>query len=210
MWLSGCSRGPAPTLVGRWLDQKEDAFLSFSEHEWCADVTKSPENVDLYRWVLQGGQLTLTPLTKNWALRVKPPTSQTWTVTLTTDTLRLTSAQGVVRKFKRMPAEKCEPTLVGKWRTKNRWACFGSNGEAMIILSQTKGTKRIPQGKYGEWFQYRVEGNKVRLDGYSPISRRRSVETTFLMQGDNLTFQTRAKERTWKRVQAFDWGEFGP
>lgn len=193
------------------MDVKEEAFVDFLDHEICAEVSKSPENVVVYRWKQQGAQVTMDPVSQNWAAGLKPPARQSWSVNPHKDGIRLVSSDGRVRKFRKVTNPKVDPSLVGVWKNRRRWTVYSPEGEAisLLYLAPRKGSK-IPGGFYGEWFQYQVADGRVRFDGYSPLLDRRGFGIPYDVTGDTLTLKFVPQPGVWQRASKVDWEEIQP
>lgn len=212
--LMGCS-SPAPppgSPLGQWTDnQKDEAFISFLDHEICAEVSKSPMNVVVYRWSQQGAQINLEPVSRNWARGLKPPARQSLSLKPDKEGARLVSEDGRIRKLRKANSPKVDPALVGVWRNQRRWTVYSPEGEAISLLYSPpqKGSK-IPSGYYGEWFQVQVAAGRVRFEGYSPLADRRGFKIPYQVAGNTLTLKFVPKPGVWQKAARVEWGELKP
>jgi hypothetical protein len=198
--FSGCSSSLDPkSLQGRWLDQKEDAFLELTPSGLAAEVAKAPDAITAYRWELAGRKLKLSPLTKRFVLgpgaRWQDSQESQWEVSLKDDVMRLL-ARGKRRTFKRVSDPNAKSELAGLWKItrddgKSDFFEFTPWGDEIGLgwfpPYNHPAEKKITPQRAPEWSSYSTVGDEVELSGVSPFRRGRKLRLNFKREGNRLT-----------------------
>ena len=214
--ISGCSSAVDPkNLQGRWLDQKQDAFWEISPAGLCAEVTKAPDTIVMYRWDLKGSLLKLRPLCKRFVLgqgvRAQNEAEAEWTVKLTGDSLGLSTKNGQRRRFKKVSDSKATSELAGLWKIKRddgkvdyfEFTPWGDElGLGWFPPRGHPAEKRITPQPAPEWSTYTTVGEDLEMSGISPFRRGRKLRLTYKREGNKLTL-TPGYQRGRRRRPAF-------
>lgn len=203
--FSGCGKA---SLEGRWVGVSDKTTLSFGPHELCAEVTPEPENVVIHRWKLDGSNLTLTSLTHDWNPWKAPGQARQWSVRQRGDTLTLKNG-ATSREFRREAPVKVRPELVGAWSGNTRLGVFAPHGDLLIILKHPAFPKaKVPAGYIGEYYRLTLDGQRIKMDGLSPIKLRRHMIAEFEVKGEQLTFKWDKGSAVWDRVTSIPWSAY--
>lgn len=203
----GCGGGKA-SLEGRWSGVTDKTTLSFSDREVCAEVTPEPENVVIYRWKLEGSELTLTSLTHDWEPYKAPGVTTRWKVQVKGERMTLKSGSAT-REFKREPATKIDPALVGAWGGNPRLGVFTPYGDLLVLFQHPAFPKRnIPAGCVGEHYRLTLDGNRMKMDGMTPIRLQRHLMAQYEIKNNQLTFKWDRGAATWEKVANIPWSNY--
>ncbi len=210
--FTGCSSSLEPkSLQGRWLDQKEDAFLELTPNGLCAEVAKAPDSITAYRWGLEGRKLKLTPVTKRFVLgqgaRWQESAESEWDVSLKDDMMRLATAKGKRRTLKRVSDPNAKSELAGLWKItrddgKSDYFEFTPWGDEVGLgwfpPYNHPAEKKVAPQRAPEWSSVTTVGDEVELTGVSPFRRGRKLRLNFKREANRLTL-TPGHQRGRKR-----------
>ena len=188
-------------LQGRWLDQKQDSFLDFTASGLCAEVSKAPDSLVVFRWECKSNRLTLTPMCNRFfvgsRIRVKKEEEQTWNVEMSGDTLKIYNKKGQRRRFKKVVAKSGNSDLAGLWQLTRpdgkvdyfEFTPWGDQiGLGWFPPYGHKARTKMKATRAPEWASYTAVGDELALNGYSPFRRGRQLRVNYKREGSSLTF----------------------